>query len=402
MDAENNGDVELTMQDVLEEEQELEEDAKAVLGDCDDKNCTYSEGYLPRQALYSCATCSSNSEPAGICLACSYACHEGHELLELYTKRHFRCDCGNKKFGSNRCRLYPDKEPENANNKYNQNFLGQYCTCSRPYPDPDDDTPDSMIQCIMCEDWYHGRHLGGIAPDNEDFGEMICSSCMRSHSFLYAYTNCFETNAAGKSGLKGHIKPENTDDHNGSSIVKIETGQVIESNEPHEETIDAVTVGSAKEEMCTEVKKELGTDCLYVKLGSFKPEDSLGPVFWPEGWRQVLCKCAACCKLYETDQCSFLLDEEDTIHAYEERGKRRSGNESQYDKGWTALGSLDRVKQIEAVREYKEMESQLKDYLKHFADNKQTVSKRDITDFFENIQKQKRQKVGSYVQTFCR
>lgn len=30
--------------------------------------------------------------------ACSYSCHENHELIELYTKRDFRCDCGNNKF----------------------------------------------------------------------------------------------------------------------------------------------------------------------------------------------------------------------------------------------------------------------------------------------------------------
>ena len=43
--------------------------------------------------------------------------------------------------------------------RYNQNFRGLYCTCSRPYPDPEDPVEDSMIQCIMCEDWFHGRHL---------------------------------------------------------------------------------------------------------------------------------------------------------------------------------------------------------------------------------------------------
>lgn len=32
--------------------------------------------------------------------ACSYNCHEGHDLVELYTKRAFRCDCGNSKFPS--------------------------------------------------------------------------------------------------------------------------------------------------------------------------------------------------------------------------------------------------------------------------------------------------------------
>ena len=52
-----------------------------------------------RQALYACGTCSSSgggsddgddqeqSEPGGVCLACSLHCHDGHTLYELYTKR---------------------------------------------------------------------------------------------------------------------------------------------------------------------------------------------------------------------------------------------------------------------------------------------------------------------------
>lgn len=186
--SQNNEDTELTMCDVLEEEQELEEDANAVLGGSDDTNCSYDNGYVSRQALYACIQCSGQ-EPTGVCLACSYKCHDGHEIVELYTKRNFRCDCGNSKFAGKTCSLKPDKDPINHLNKYNHNFKGLYCSCSRPYPDLEDDTPDQMIQCIMCEDWYHGRHIGCTVPD--DYFEMICSTCMESHKFLYAYLNKF-------------------------------------------------------------------------------------------------------------------------------------------------------------------------------------------------------------------
>ena len=44
---------------------------------------------MKRQALYACATCTrEDMEPAGVCLACSLECHEGHTLYELYTKRY--------------------------------------------------------------------------------------------------------------------------------------------------------------------------------------------------------------------------------------------------------------------------------------------------------------------------
>lgn len=49
------------------------------------------------------------------------------------------------------------KDKVNSNNVYNQNFVGTYCTCNRPYPDPEDTVEDEMIQCIICEDWFHKR-----------------------------------------------------------------------------------------------------------------------------------------------------------------------------------------------------------------------------------------------------
>lgn len=67
------------------------------------------QGYVSRQALYACGTCTNETSmlPAGVCLACSLHCHEGHELYELYTKRLFRCDCGNEKFPGFVCTLNP-------------------------------------------------------------------------------------------------------------------------------------------------------------------------------------------------------------------------------------------------------------------------------------------------------
>lgn len=46
---------------------------------------------MKRQALYACLTCTPVApeiDMAGICLACCLSCHDGHELVELYTKRY--------------------------------------------------------------------------------------------------------------------------------------------------------------------------------------------------------------------------------------------------------------------------------------------------------------------------
>ena len=72
---------------------------------------------------------------------------------------------------------------------YGQNYKGLYCTCSRPYPDPDcppELEGDEMIQCIMCEDWFHGTCLkvDKTILDSDDTGELICFQCIQKYEIL--------------------------------------------------------------------------------------------------------------------------------------------------------------------------------------------------------------------------
>jgi E3 ubiquitin-protein ligase UBR7 len=50
--------------------------------------------------------------------------------------------------------LQPDKDYENSKNSYNHNFEGKYCLCNEG-----DYEELEMIQCLLCEDWYHNTHL---------------------------------------------------------------------------------------------------------------------------------------------------------------------------------------------------------------------------------------------------
>ncbi|CAM1292461.1 UBR7 (predicted) [Pycnogonum litorale] len=399
MDVKDKGDVEnentVTMVDVLEEEQELENDANAVLGASDDKNCTYLQGYVKRQALYACKTCSTLDVPAGICLACSYACHEGHDLIELYTRRCFRCDCGNEKFVSNSCKLLNEKSLINVDNSYNHNFSGKYCICSRPYPDPDDDVSDEMIQCVLCEDWFHGRHINTSIPDNEDYGEMTCSSCMSQHDFLRLYYLSITATKVKSS--------------NENSIPKIENDrQCIEKVDDHPNPEKLMLKEDSDE--VTSIKsdgKDERRECFLSKLKSTTDGQDVNKLsdraaFWSYNWRQKLCTCSECKKLYEDHKITFLLDPEDTVHAYEEQGKSSQTNSTQYDRGMSALKKMDRVKQVEAIHGYNQMKTALKDYLKKFADNGKVVKEEDIREFFDGMQSQKRQKVANTIPYYCK
>lgn len=115
------------------------------------------------------------------------------KIVELWTKRNFRCDCGNSKFGEFFCKLFPNKDIENVENSYNHNFKGSYCTCGRPYPDPDIEEQEEMIQCCICEDWFHEEHLGLESSDEVsffDFSYLAVAWVLICHVFgiLYCYS----------------------------------------------------------------------------------------------------------------------------------------------------------------------------------------------------------------------
>jgi len=51
---------------------------------------------------------------------------------------------------------------------------------------------DVMLQCVICEDWFHGRHLGVEAvPDEDGFDEVICQKCLERCYFIRLYADHF-------------------------------------------------------------------------------------------------------------------------------------------------------------------------------------------------------------------
>ncbi|XP_075048915.1 putative E3 ubiquitin-protein ligase UBR7 [Mixophyes fleayi] len=399
----------LCLQDVLEEDDALEDEACAVLGGSDTEKCSYPESYVKRQALYACNTCTPDKEePAGICLACTYKCHEGHDLFELYTKRNFRCDCGNGKFKQLKCKLFPEKESLNADNKYNANFFGLYCTCKRPYPDPEDETPDEMIQCVVCEDWFHGRHLGEVPPENVECQEMVCPGCMQRCSFLWAYsakigvpgvTKIIPAEADHEDINVDECPMEAGDVQNGPGI---KTEEMAKYPEVKEEEKQSSPSGSAscvqkREEVKTEVKPS--TAC---KLREYQEQQGLRKntaTYWPNNWRSKLCSCEQCMKMYTELEVLFLLDESDTVQAYENKGKLEVAQENR-DPLMTALGNMNRVQQVELICEYNDLKAELTDYLKKFAEEGKVVQTQDIQTFFEDLRSRKRRRVDG-MQYYC-
>lgn len=383
----------LSLLDVLEEDDALEDEACAVLGGSDAEKCSYPEGYVKRQALYACNTCTpKNEEPAGICLACTYKCHEGHHLYELYTKRNFRCDCGNSKFKQLECKLFPEKENVNAGNKYNNNFFGLYCTCKRPYPDPEDEVPDEMIQCIVCEDWFHGRHLGTAPPEHLEYQEMVCQCCTDRCSFLWAYSSKIGvpvvtkvTPAEDDQDVKVEDCPEETSKAQNGPCIKSEE-QTGPSTSCEQKPVNGDHSGSVTPCKLREYQEDQ------------KPRANVA-TYWPSNWRGKLCRCAQCMEMYKELEVLFLLEECDTVQAYENKGKSEEAQGSR-DPLMTALSTMNRIQQVELISEYNDLKTELRDYLKQFAEEGKVVQTQDIQKFFEDLRSRKRRRQDG-MQYYC-
>ncbi|NXQ04784.1 MLO2 protein, partial [Vidua macroura] len=379
------------------------------------------QGAVKRQALYACSTCTPpGAEPAGICLACSYECHGTHRLFELYTKRNFRCDCGNSKFKNLQCKLLPEKSKVNSGNKYNDNFYGLYCTCKRPYPDPEDEIPDEMIQCIVCEDWFHGRHLGAVPPESGDFHEMVCQACMKRCHFLWAYASQLavfllvgmylpvppltKANSCEDEGVV--LKVEESEEQ--KKEIKKESG--VEHHDTKEEKqSEQFNEPSTSSGYCSKFLQkfpmeiaETTSNFSFCKLKElqnkpFVKKDTA--TFWPSNWRSKLCTCEDCLKMYSELEVQFLTDECDTVLAYENKGTSDQETERR-DPLMDTLNSMNRVQQVELICEYNDFKTELTDYLRRFADEGTVVTREDIQHFFEEFQSRKRRRTNR-MQYYC-
>jgi len=363
-----------SLQDVIDSEKERNEIATAVLGASDSTNCSYNNGYIYRQALYGCATCfKDTNELHGICLACSYACHANHDLYELYTKRNFRCDCGNSKFASSmQCKLQANKVDTNSLNKYNHNFRGLYCVCDRPYPDNEaldssktDAEEDEMVQCTVCEDWLHMSHLAGneaFKNTGDEFDEMICQNCMNDNSYLWFYQGYVSVKLECKDGDSA----ENVD------VTSVELNKESEFSDS---------------DACFLAKMKVQFKGLTIP--------SSQACYLLNGWRDALCKCEKCAKMYEEHDVVFLTNNEDTIKFYEEKGKMeeeksQAGDEKRVNE---ELNKLNRVSQVEYFQNFNSFKQELKDFLGDFASKGEVVKRENVTQFFEELNQRKRQKL---------
>ncbi|GAA6027342.1 hypothetical protein JCM8097_002610 [Rhodosporidiobolus ruineniae] len=169
--------------DMIAAQDALEEEAREAIPFSGDE-CTYDLGYI-KQPLYACLTCLHNR---AVCAGCSISCHAEHQLVELFNRRNFRCDCGTEAMGAGSCCSITGRQdaPANADNKYDREFHGEFCFCGKPY-NPHEET-DTMYQCVVCERWRHHGCVFGQHVDDEDeedkaplkqddWDQLVCGEC---------------------------------------------------------------------------------------------------------------------------------------------------------------------------------------------------------------------------------
>ncbi|CAI5440403.1 unnamed protein product [Caenorhabditis angaria] len=332
MENENENDPIVTLGEVMEDMKRHNETAEILFGAQDETVCTYPEGYKPRQTLFSCLTCTPPPKTAGICYGCSLNCHADHDLVELYTKRSFKCDCGNSKF-PNKCTLYEEKSAENEFNVYNHNYSGKFCICDDTYPS-EKNCEEDMLQCEFCEDWFHPTHVD--APENVAATESSSSSSECPVSFICP--GCYS---------KNHQFLKVFDGSNSDTRICFKNSQKSEEAFP---------------------KKAIFVQKL----------------------RQRLCKCEDCKKILENHQCEYLLDEDDDLTKFEQEGKakaeenRRTENEEMRELV-QEVGMDGAINILGAVNDLKR---KLGDFFTKKTTDGEVVKVEDVKKFFDDLKEQ--------------
>ncbi|KAF9634558.1 Zinc finger N-recognin protein [Lasiodiplodia theobromae] len=183
-----HSDASQTAQEFINSQLQLEADAREVLPYQFD-TCSRPLGPL-RQKAWSCLTCNPPPDdpsepytPAGVCYSCHVSCHGEHQLVELFAKRNFVCDCGTTRIQSDcPCTLRVNEatgvkgdvraESPAPSNHYDHNYRNLFCGCGQEYDAHQE--KGTMYQCLGLgtvedggcgEDWWHPECLIGLPRD---------------------------------------------------------------------------------------------------------------------------------------------------------------------------------------------------------------------------------------------
>ncbi|KAF9451597.1 hypothetical protein P691DRAFT_699086 [Macrolepiota fuliginosa MF-IS2] len=419
--------MESTLTDYLESQEDLVREAALALPH-QFSQCTYPLGPL-RQAVYLCLTCP---EHRGICSACSIACHTNHEQLELFPKRNFRCDCPTTVV-AHQCTLRAKPEEENTSNTYGQNFRGVFCRCGRPYDAKTE--RETMIQCLVCEDWFHESccnlqerpgtrepspapvpapappdaileeddvaseaSSSGLPPpliSGNDYESFVCAACAFDHKIFQQWAGTPGAIIVVRDGVNAPWRLEQGLPHDGITPLEVDVSLTTPMTGAKRPLSPSDHSPESKRIRTSYGTPELmRTACLAPPSNSAASQifaggiraaldqaTSLGTgdIFFKEGFRNRWCRCATCLPLLQIHP--YLLEEEDTYEPPEDPDSGFSLEEL----GMRALERLPRDRAIDGIHAFQEMRNDLMSFLRPFAQEGKVVNEDDVRGFFATL-----------------
>lgn len=432
----------LTAVDYINEQDDLEKEARELMP-YDPEECTYDKGEL-RQPVFACLTCSrtNNNTPIGVCYSCSIQCHSSHELVELFSRRNFVCDCGTTKMAKSlngACKLrIKRKESETTlfrprtgsssshqrsfsfgsqsnldlpaedipgSNSYNQNFKGLFCSCEKPY-NPLEET-GNMLQCFFgfeCgEDWYHESCILGyqanvseektsISIKEPGTGENILDKLPEPGEEALLDDSILSHNDTHNSTDTPEAFPE-LDDFDvlicWKCVLKFPT--VFSELKNHSDLVlmtlphfDGVKLAEEWKKLYQNYLSKDSDEPPAKKPKLEKKETTLETFFLKHGFKQKLKG------LKDTSSSqvqNFLLNndylyESDPVYEPPQEQDQSSTSGSLLDLGTEALLTLPREKAVEGLQAYDKIRSKLRDFFKPFAEQGKVVTEQEVREFF--------------------
>ncbi|KAJ3293234.1 hypothetical protein HDU79_000603 [Rhizoclosmatium sp. JEL0117] len=413
---------ETTAIDFLASQEQLERDAAAALPHEIDQ-CSFGGGAQTQQ-IFSCLTCRGPETNAnvGVCYACFVQCHTSHEVVELFERRDFVCDCGSSVCPV-KCTLQQKSVGVlNSTNKYDHCFNNIFCYCKQPYDHEKEPDDSFMMHCIVCEDWFHDRCVKNC-PDEDAFDEFVCKNCVANNPWLWTYENLTENmvfvgedeDDAGDSGngkeklsklmtpsRKRQASTENDTDTDSlrppSSVNKRVRQSTSSSSSSSSSTLAPSptlpsSIPAISNSLLANVSNLPITCKLPVPLSSSLSAKTVSHLYCLDGWREDLCACPSCKDFLATTKpysLLYLLPPSASSPTSPVKPLQRpdlDAHKSLLDLSFSALNKIPRVKAIEGVHAYERMAAFAKEYFKQFADEGRVVTSEDVVGMFEELKR---------------
>ncbi|AET38085.1 uncharacterized protein Ecym_2351 [Eremothecium cymbalariae DBVPG len=350
---------EISASDYISQQEALEVQARELMP-WDPTKCTYSMGSI-RQPIFACRSCGD----IGVCYSCSIQCHTNCNLVELFYKRQFSCDCGTERQRSDnkKCRLRGNETADipDYSNRYGQNFRGLFCDCGQEY---DPNTNSTMLQCILgleCnEDWYHDycilgctnnpnikeseSKLGGF-PSLESFEAFICWKCVSKYHSQFSRLLCHNL----------------ADDIVSDTVMWVPCSSLKEREAKLEQNNNSAKRKRYDGEYSVFLKERYSST--LDKLKSLLPKEDM-------------------LRIFLADIASFLIRDDPIYEPPED-----TDPVSSYEAASQALRSVGHQNTIDGLIAYQAIKSKLSSFLRPFAETGTIVKEEDIKSFFKSQKK---------------